>query len=79
MPSEVIVGILSLIGTLIGSVTAIMVSNKLTVYRIEQLEKKVNAHNNLVERTYKLEENEHVVFEKLKVINHRIDDLKGEL
>lgn len=79
MPSEVIVGILSLIGTLTGSVTAIMVSNKLTVYRIEQLEKKVNAHNNLVERTYKLEENEHVVFEKLKVINHRIDDLKGEL
>ena len=79
MPSEVIVGILSLIGTLTGSVTAIMVSNKLTVYRIEQLEKKVNAHNNLVERTYKLEENNHVVFEKLKVINHRIDDLKGEL
>ena len=79
MPSEVIVGILSLVGTLTGSVTAIMVSNRLTVYRIEQLEKKVNAHNNLVERTYKLEENEHVVFEKLKVINHRIDDLKGEL
>ena len=49
------------------------------LYRIEQLEKKVNAHNNLVERTYKLEENEHLLFEKLKVINHRIDDLKGEL
>ncbi len=79
MLSEIIVGILSLIGTLAGSVTAIMVSNKLTVYRIEQLEKKVNAHNNLVERTYKLEENEQVVLEKLKVINHRIDDLKGEL
>ncbi|MBR6646534.1 MAG: hypothetical protein IKL09_03365 [Clostridia bacterium] len=79
MPSEIIVGILSLIGTLTGSITAIMVSNKLTVYRIEQLEKKVNAHNNLVERTYKLEENEQVVLEKLKVINHRIDDLKGEL
>ncbi len=79
MLSEIIVGILSLIGTLAGSVTAIMVSNKLTIYRIEQLEKKVNAHNNLVERTYKLEENEHVVLEKLKVINHRIDDLKGEL
>ena len=79
MPGEIIVAILSLIGTLAGSITAIMVSNKLTVYRIEQLEKKVNAHNNLVERTYKLEENEHLLFEKLKVINHRIDDLKGEL
>ena len=79
MPSEIVVGLLSLLGTLIGSITAIMVSNKLTVYRIDQLEKKVNKHNNLVERTYKLEETEQVVLEKLKVINHRIDELKGEL
>lgn len=79
MTSEIIVGILSLIGTFIGSVAAIIVSNKLTVYRIEQLEKKVNKHNNLVERTYKLEETEQIVLEKLKVINHRIDELKGEI
>lgn len=79
MPSEIVVGLLSLLGTLIGSITAIMVSNKLTVYRIDQLEQKVNKHNNLVERTYKLEETEQVVLEKLKVINHRIDELKGEL
>ncbi len=78
MSSETLVAILSLVGTLIGSVTAIMVSNKLTVYRIDQLEKKVNKHNNLVERTYKLEEAEQIVLEKLKVINHRIDELKGE-
>lgn len=45
-------------------------------YRIEQLEKKVDKHNNLVERTYQLEEKEEVLAEKIKVANHRIDDLE---
>ena len=45
MPSEVIVGLLSLLGTLIGSITAIMVSNKLTVYRIDSLEAEVKKWN----------------------------------
>ena len=75
MSGEVIVAVLSLFGTLIGSVF----SNRITIYRIDQLEKKVNAHNNLVERTYKLEESEQIVFEKLKSINHRINELKGEI
>ena len=77
MSSEIIVAILSLVGTLVGSVTAIMVSNKLTVYRIEQLENKVNKHNNLVERTYRLEENSKLVLEKITVANHRIEDLES--
>ena len=46
---------MSLIGTLAGTFGGILVSNKLTTYRIEQLEAKVAAHNSLVERTYKLE------------------------
>ena len=46
---------MSLIGTLAGTFGGILVSNKLTTYRIEQLEQKVAAHNSLVERTYKLE------------------------
>ena len=46
---------MSLIGTLAGTFGGILVSNKLTTYRIEQLERKVAAHNSLVERTYKLE------------------------
>ena len=77
MPNEVIVGILSLVGTLTGSITAILISNKLTVYRIEQLEKKVGKHNNLIERTYKLEESSRLVFEKINVANHRLDDLEN--
>lgn len=55
MSSEIIVAILALCGTLIGSIAGIMTANKLTVYRIEELEKKVDKHNNLVERMYAVE------------------------
>lgn len=50
--------------------------DEMNAYRIEQLEKKVDKHNNLVERTYQLEEEAHVLDEKVKVANHRIDDLE---
>lgn len=52
---DIAVGVLSLIGTGIGSLTGIAVSNRLTNYRIEQLEQKVDKHNNLVERMVKVE------------------------
>ena len=77
MPSEVIVGLLSLIGTLIGSIAGIIASNKLTIYRIDQLEKKVDKHNQIIERTYKLEESQAVIIEQVKVANHRIQDLEA--
>lgn len=76
MSETLIVAIISLFGTLGGSLIGVLASNKLTNYRIEQLEKKVEKHNNLVERTYHLEEEQEVEKEKLKVINHRIDDLE---
>ena len=76
MTSEVIVGLLSLAGTLIGSIAGIIASNRLISYRLEQLEKKVDKHNNIIERTYKLEENQAVMVEQMKVANHRIDDLE---
>lgn len=50
--------------------------DEMNAYRIEQLEKKVDKHNNLVERTYRLEEGQKLIEEKLKVANHRIDDLE---
>lgn len=76
MPTEIIVGLLSLIGTAVGSIAGIMTSNKLVVYRLEQLEKKVQAHNNLIDRTYELEKQTSIIQEDLKVANHRIDDLE---
>lgn len=69
MTDTVIVAIISLLGTLLGSFGG----TQLVKYRIEQLEKKAEKHNSIVERTYILEE-------KVKVANHRIEDLerKGE-
>lgn len=78
MPSEIIVGLLSLAGTLIGSIAGIMTSNKLAMYRIEQLERKVDKHNSMIERTYKLEEQQAVLEEKIKVANNRILDLENK-
>lgn len=55
MSDTIVVGILSLIGTLVGSLSGILAANKLINYRIAQLEKKVEKHNNIIERTFKLE------------------------
>lgn len=48
----------------------------LQAYRLDQLEKKVDKHNSVIERTYELERKADVVDEKLKVANHRLDDLE---
>lgn len=51
-------------------------TRNLLEYRLTQLEKKVDKHNNLVERTYKLERHNEVQDEKIKEANHRIEDLE---
>ena len=71
MDSSIVVALLSLLGTIIGSLGGILVSSKLTNYRLEQLEKKVDKHNNFAERIPVLEE-------QLKVANHRIADLEAD-
>ena len=78
MSETVLVAVLSLIGTLGGSLLGILAANKLTNYRIEQLEKKVQAHNNLIDRTYKLETDAEVFHEQMKVVNHRLKDLETD-
>lgn len=55
MQPEVIVGLLSCTGTIIGTLGGIIATSKLTNFRLQQLEEKVNKHNNLVERMYKVE------------------------
>ena len=55
MNDTVVVAAFSLTGTVIGSLMGILTANKLVNYRLKKLEEKVQAHNNLVERTYKLE------------------------
>ncbi len=76
MNESIIVALLSLIGTLGGTFGGILTANKLTNYRIAELEKKVEKHNNVIERVYSLEKHEAVFEEEIKVANHRIDDLE---
>ena len=76
MSETVIVAIIGLIGTGLGAFAGVVTSAKLTQYRIQQLEKKVEKHNNLIERMYKCEEELKVQNEKIRVANHRIDDLE---
>lgn len=76
MSDAVIVAILSLVGTILGSLFGILAANKLTNYKIEQLEKKVEKHNKVIERVYILEKNEAVIEEEIKTANHRIEDLE---
>lgn len=77
MSDTIIVALLSLAGTLVGSFSGIMAANKLTNYRIEQLEKKVEAHNKLVDRTYKLEAHEELIDQEIDTIKHEIETLEG--
>lgn len=78
MNNDIIIALISLVGTLGGTFGGIMVSSKLLNYRIEQLEKKVEKHNNLIERVYRLEQRDAVFEEEIKVANHRIEDLEKE-
>ena len=69
MSSEIVVGLLSFAGTVVGSICGIIASAKLTNYRIQQLEKKVDEHNNFAKRIP-------VIEEKIAVANNRIGDLE---
>lgn len=77
MTETIIVAVLSLAGTLAGAYLANRKSTALIAYRLEQLEDKVNKHNEVIERTYILEKHEALIDEQVKVINHRIEDLEG--
>ncbi len=74
--TALITGGLALLGTLAGSYFANRRSAALIAYRLEELEKKVNKHNSLVERMYSIEERTEVQEEKIRVANHRIEDLE---
>lgn len=69
MEADTIVAVLSFFGTLLGTLGGIIASNKVTLFRISQLEKKVEKHNNLVERMVKVEDS-------TKSAHKRIDDIR---
>ena len=78
MSETIMVAVLALIGTLAGSYFSNRKTTALIAYRLEQLENKVNKHNSVIERTYKLEKQESVIEEQIKVINHRLEDIESK-
>lgn len=72
MTSEVLTAIFSLAGTLVGSLGGILAAGRLTAYRLQQLEEKVNKHNNLIERVYAIEQHD-------AIIDVRIERLESEV
>ncbi len=69
MDKQIIVAFLSMIGTILGSFGGIITSSKLTSFRLEKLEQKVDKHNSFAERIP-------VVEEKIKVLDHRVNDIE---
>ena len=76
MTDAILVALIGLLGSGVGTFGGILVSSKLTQYRLEQLEKKVEVHNQVIDRVYKLEERTELQEEKIRVANHRISDLE---
>ncbi len=79
MSDNILVALIGLGGSGLGSLVGIIVSSRLTAYRLQQLEKKVDKHNCVIERTYKLEERLALSERDIKVANHRIEDLEREV
>lgn len=75
--STIVVAVLSLVGTFAASYMSNQKTTAIIAYRIEQLEEKTNKHNNLIERTFELEQREALLEEKLKAANQRIEDLEN--
>ena len=76
MSEGIIVALIGLGGSAAGSLIGVLASSRLTQYRLEQLEKKVDVHNHVIERMFDLEERASVIEERQRVANHRIDDLE---
>ena len=79
MEPEIVVSLITLLGSALGTFGGIFVNSKLTAYRIEQLEKKQDKHNAVIERTYKLEEESVLQDEKIKSNERRIEMLERKL
>lgn len=85
--SEIIVGLITALAAVICQIIISLSgrsaaqreraeNNNIIVYRLEQLEKKMTLHNNVIERVYALEKDTDVIKEKINVANHRINDLE---
>jgi len=72
MSTDITIAIIALFGTTLGTFGGIIASSKLTAYRIEQLEEKVNKHNNVIARTYELEAQGRLYSSRLEMFESRL-------
>lgn len=78
MSGELLVALILGVLELVGVIITVVIGNSKTQYRIEQLEKKQDAHNSLIVRMFNVERRLDVDEEKIRVANHRIKDLEGK-
>lgn len=74
--TSIIVAVITALGSFLGVYFANRKTQALVLYRLQQLESAVNRHNQVIDRVYRLEERAEVTDERIKVVNHRIEDLE---
>lgn len=79
MSDVVIVAIISFIGTVVGSLFGVLAANKLTNYRVEELEKKVDKHNTVIERVVILEQSVNTAWRRIDEIRESLEEIKKEV
>lgn len=79
MDMNILISLISVVGSAVGTVTGVIISNKLTLYRIEQLEKKIEKTDELEERITKLEIDKAIFIEKVDNINCKLDEINAAL
>ena len=77
MDINIVIALITLAGTVASGIISALISSGVTKYRLEQLEKKVDKHNNLIERTFRIEEHEAVNDERIKEIERRLEEYGG--
>lgn len=79
MTEAIVVAIITGALTLIGTISSNHMTHSKTIYRIDQLEKKVEKHNNLVERMYIAEGQIRVLEEKQKDLDDDFSNMRKEV
>lgn len=79
MPDVIIVAIISLLGTMFGSLAGIMRANNLVTYRLSELEKKVDKYNNIIERVSLLEQDSTTQWKWLDELRETLDEIRKEM
>lgn len=79
MPDVVIVALISLLGTMFGSLAGVMRSNNLVIYRISELEKKMDKYNDIIERVSLLEQDSTTQWKRLDELREALDEMRKEM